>query len=185
LSLATIGFFDSGNNTSLGIRASRTAAGSGWTRSAIGLGMDVDDTVRAGASLWLHANRNVGIGTVEPAAKLHVRGESGQDLILAGDSSAPAFRVDNTGNVFVRGQLIGQRGPTGPAGPPGPPGPAVRTFAVCGPATFGSAGCSCQNVVGSSVAIAGSSCSITSDNGPCSFIAAAANTSGTCCVCRP
>jgi hypothetical protein len=78
LALATIGFF-SNNNTSLGIRALRTADvlvnQDGWNTTAIGLGMDVDDTVRAGASLWLHANGNVGIGTAEPKARVDVLGQ--------------------------------------------------------------------------------------------------------------
>jgi hypothetical protein len=73
LALASLGFH-SGNNTSLGIRAYRTDDGDGWPTAAIGLGMDVDDTVRAGATLWLHANGNVGIGTTTPRAKLHVNG---------------------------------------------------------------------------------------------------------------
>ena len=59
---------------SLGVRAIRTANGSDWCSTAIGLGMDVDNTPRAGASLFLHANGNVGIGTAAPAAKLQVTG---------------------------------------------------------------------------------------------------------------
>jgi hypothetical protein len=74
LALASIGF-RSENNSSLGIRAFRVAAGGDWTTTAIGLGMDVDDTPRAsGASLWLHANGNVGIGTNVPDQKLTVAG---------------------------------------------------------------------------------------------------------------
>lgn len=71
LTLASIGF-RAGNSTSLGIRGLRAAAGSDWTSTAIGLGMDVDNTVRAGAGLWLHANDNVGIGTSTPEARLHL-----------------------------------------------------------------------------------------------------------------
>jgi hypothetical protein len=73
LALATFGF-GSGNNSSLGIHALRVANDSGWPDTAIGLGMDVDNTVRAGASLWLHANGNVGIGTNSPSTKLEVNG---------------------------------------------------------------------------------------------------------------
>jgi hypothetical protein len=73
VALATFGFGSSGgNNSSLGLRALRVADGSSWFSTAIGLGMDVDNTVRAGASLWLHANGNIGIGTSVPAAKLDV-----------------------------------------------------------------------------------------------------------------
>ncbi len=71
LALATIGF-GSGNNSSLGVRALRVADGANWDSTAIGLGMDVDNTIRAGASLWLNANGNVGIGTSVPGAKLDV-----------------------------------------------------------------------------------------------------------------
>jgi len=64
LALASIGFH-SGNNTSLGIRALRTANGVDWGTTAIGLGMDVDNTVRAGgASLWLHGSGKVGVGGI-------------------------------------------------------------------------------------------------------------------------
>ena len=79
LALATFGF-GSANNSSLGIRALRVTDGSSWPSTAIGLGMDVDNTVRAGASLWLNAYGNVGIGTSSPGAKLHVVG----DAVVAG-----------------------------------------------------------------------------------------------------
>jgi hypothetical protein len=75
LALASIGFATVNNNVSLGIRGHRVADGPDWTTTAIGLGMDVDDTVRAGASLWLHANGNVGIGTPAPTARLDVSGD--------------------------------------------------------------------------------------------------------------
>jgi len=75
LSLASIGFM-SANSSSLGIRAFRTAAGGNWQTTAIGFGMDVDQTARAGgATLWLHSNGNVGIGTATPTAKLQVVGD--------------------------------------------------------------------------------------------------------------
>ncbi len=68
--------FDSTNNNgvALGIHAYRAATGNDWTTSAIGLGMDVDNTTRVGANIWLHASGNVGIGTVSPTAKLAVNG---------------------------------------------------------------------------------------------------------------
>jgi hypothetical protein len=73
LPLANIGF-NSGNNSSLGIKAFRTANGTGWYSTSIGLVMDVDDTVGAGgASVWLNAFGNVGIGTATPASKLTVQ----------------------------------------------------------------------------------------------------------------
>jgi hypothetical protein len=62
------------NSMSLGVRAIRTAKGTDWRTTALGLGMDVDNTVRAGAALFLHANGNVGIGTTAPEQKLTVNG---------------------------------------------------------------------------------------------------------------
>jgi endosialidase-like protein len=74
LAVSSFGFH-SGNHTALGIRAVRVSAGSDWTTSAIGLGMDVDNTVRAGgASLYLHANGNVGVATNNPRTRLDVNG---------------------------------------------------------------------------------------------------------------
>jgi hypothetical protein len=75
-----------GNNMSLGVRAIRTAQGADWYSTAIGLGMDVDNTVRAGASLFLHANGNVGVGATTPGAKLQVTGGGGTavDLVVNG-----------------------------------------------------------------------------------------------------
>ncbi|MBI3554076.1 MAG: hypothetical protein HY077_16390 [Elusimicrobia bacterium] len=60
-SIASLGF-TSGNSSMLGVRAYRTAAGANWQTTSIGLGMDVDNTVRAGASLWLNNNGSVGVG---------------------------------------------------------------------------------------------------------------------------
>ncbi len=105
LALATFGFA-SANSSSLGIRALRVANGSGWPDTAIGLGMDVDNTVRAGASLWLHANGNVGIGTTSPSTKLEVNGtvsaagfsgNAGAPLMLGTTDDQPLeFKVNGT-----------------------------------------------------------------------------------------
>ena len=68
LSLANIGFL-SGNNSSLGIRAYRSSAGTDWTNTALLIGYDVDNTVRASTGfLALSANGNMGINTVTPHA---------------------------------------------------------------------------------------------------------------------
>lgn len=87
--LASLGFFSGGGNYSrLGMVAQRVTAGTGWVTTAIGLGMDVDQTRRAGANLWLHANGRVGIGTSNPEASLTVDGDNlgqvqGDELRLA------------------------------------------------------------------------------------------------------
>jgi Head domain of trimeric autotransporter adhesin len=77
ISLANIGFL-SGNNSSLGIRAYRTSAGNEWTSTALVIGYDVDNTVRAAGGgagfLALHANGNFGIGTATPQYPLDING---------------------------------------------------------------------------------------------------------------
>ncbi|MFA7468543.1 MAG: hypothetical protein WCY82_09790, partial [Desulfotomaculaceae bacterium] len=81
LALASIGFL-SHNASAFGIRAYRTRTGNDWTTTAIGIGMDVDDTVRAttttpgyrGRALWLSANGYVGIGYNVPRESLDVNG---------------------------------------------------------------------------------------------------------------
>lgn len=85
ISLANIGFA-SNNNSSLGIRAYRSSPGTGWEKTAIVLGMDVDNTVRVNSGfVALNANGNVGIGTKTPVAKLEV---SGQVKITGGTPGA-------------------------------------------------------------------------------------------------
>jgi hypothetical protein len=104
-----------------------------------------------------------------------VPGGFAQNLIEAGDPNAPVFRVDNDGDVFVRGVAVGQqgppgeRGPQGLPGPPGPPGPAVRTIAACGPTPIGIPNCGCSNVITQRIASPGTSCAVTSDNGPLDY----------------
>jgi hypothetical protein len=79
-----------GNDLSFGVRAIRTAAGTDWNSTAIGLGMDVDDTPRAGAALFLHANGNVGIGTSAPVSVLEAAKSAPGAL-------GPALTLTNTG----------------------------------------------------------------------------------------
>ncbi len=105
LALGSIGFA-SGNSSMLGIRAYRTAAGTDWTTTAISLGMDVDNTLRAGANIWLHANGNVGIGTTGPTAKLHIAGDVRVDGNIAAKYQdvaewVPARRAMSAGTVVV------------------------------------------------------------------------------------
>ena len=72
--LTSLGF-TSNNNIAFGIRGIRTTAGSAWTSAALGIGMDVDNTARAGASIYLsNSTECVGIGTSIPTYKLQVVG---------------------------------------------------------------------------------------------------------------
>ena len=71
------------NNMSLGVRAIRTTKGTDWRTTALGLGMDVDNTVRAGAALFLHANGNVGVDATSPNSDLQIGNFEGQNRYLA------------------------------------------------------------------------------------------------------
>ncbi len=112
LPLANIGF-NSGNNSSLGIKAFRTANSTGWPWTSIGLVMDVDNTVGVGgASVWLNAFGGVGIGTPYPAAKLHVEGgnglfnhPAGRVDIQAGDGSIEIFRAGGVPYIDFKNSL--------------------------------------------------------------------------------
>ncbi|MHC4478756.1 MAG: hypothetical protein ACYTEL_24245 [Planctomycetota bacterium] len=90
LALASIGHAGPTNNVALGIRAYRTSSGSTWATEAIGLGMDVDQSVRIGASIWLNSYGNVGIGTPNPNSKLTVRGNI---LIESESTGAPVVEL--------------------------------------------------------------------------------------------
>jgi hypothetical protein len=83
VALSSTGFSAGSNQVALGVRAIRTANGTDWYTTAIGLGMDVDNTVRAGASLFLHSNHNVGIGTTTPGNDLEIGAFDNQDRFLA------------------------------------------------------------------------------------------------------
>jgi hypothetical protein len=106
LALATIGFLG-GHNSSLGVRAYRNANGTSWQTTAIGLGMDVDDTVRAGASLWIAASGvGVGAGATAPRGALDVpKGDVwvGQSLNV----SAPSDGT-NAGFLNIRNETNGR-----------------------------------------------------------------------------
>jgi len=201
LALASIGF-QSGHQSSLGIRARRISAGTGWPTTAIGLCMDVDHTASAGAGLWLNANTNVGIGTATPGQKLTVAGiiES-----TTGGIKFPDGSIQNTatlrGPTGIQGPpgpqgvpgpqgaqgLQGAAGPIGlkgPAGPKGDPGPPVSTFVVCTGPGLSSEVCSCGN--GRKITQVFSPCTVTSDRGSCSATTSPANGNrGSCCVCSP
>lgn len=82
ISLANIGYLSS-NNSSLGIRAYRNSTGTDWTSTALLLGYDVDNTVRAGGAFFsLSANGNIGIGTATPNAPLSFPPALGKKITL-------------------------------------------------------------------------------------------------------
>ena len=146
---------------------------------------------------------NVGIGTINPTARLHIAALPQGNYIQAGD----AFRVASNGDVFVRGQLLagtpgsagpqgpqgpqgpkgdpgpvgpqgptgaqGVAGPSGPAGPQGPAGQPVSTFAICG------SSCNCNG--GRLITDVAAPCTVTSNTGQCG----ATNLPNRCCVCSP
>lgn len=95
LALASIGFNASGNNASLGIRARRIANGGGWGTASVGLTLDVDNTVEAGAAIWLRHNRYVGIGTPVPEDRLDVAGA----LRVLSDSNPLRFTAGWSGHA--------------------------------------------------------------------------------------
>jgi hypothetical protein len=65
------------NNSSLGVSAYRYSTGSDWFSTSMILGMNVDNSVRAGSWMAL-APVGIGIGTVTPRGKLEVNGSSSQ-----------------------------------------------------------------------------------------------------------
>jgi len=108
LKLASFGFLSS-NNSSLGIEALRTANGTDWTTTAIGLKMDVDNTSPVNnAQIWLTSTGNVGIGTTSPRAKLHVRYQGNTNP--TGPTGTWAAWVENTqDNSGYNGLMVANR----------------------------------------------------------------------------
>ena len=111
LKLASIGF-DSGNQSSLGIEALRTANGTSWFTTAIGLKIDVDNTSPVNnAQIWLTADGNVGIGTTAPGAALQV-GSSFQ-VSAAGTLTGAAGNIsmwtNNSGYITSAGRAYPRR----------------------------------------------------------------------------
>ena len=93
LALASFGF-GSTNASSLGIHAYRVSAGSDWTTTALGLGMDVDNTTRVNNSgLWFSYQGNVGIGTVAPRAKLELNGSLLNTTAYNGNTNLGSYDI--------------------------------------------------------------------------------------------
>jgi hypothetical protein len=87
INLASFGFGPS-NTTALGIQGYRTATGSTYTESAIGIGMAVDNAFTP--HLWFHNNDNIGIGTMSPLAAAHINESS-----AVGVNAYPLFVTNN------------------------------------------------------------------------------------------
>ena len=87
LSLANFGF-SSTNNSSLGIRAYRSSAGTDWTSTSLLIEHDVDNTARVnGTFLALGAFGNVGIGTTTPGFPLSFAPTLGDKISLWSNST--------------------------------------------------------------------------------------------------
>jgi hypothetical protein len=108
LNLASIGFASS-NNSSLGIRAYRTTAGSDWTTTSLLLSHDVDNSPKInGGYIALAANGNIGIGSVTPAAKLHVSAGEGSVALFGPNSYGAQLYVGASATNFSAAALTAQ-----------------------------------------------------------------------------
>lgn len=127
----------------------------------------------------INSGGDVGLGTANPLAKLHIDGAAKVSALQFAD-----------GTIQTTAQYFGPPGPQGPVGPPGiagsqgfpgpqgPPGPTVLTSHFCGQGIS-----NCANVCVSVVATAPAPCTVTSNSGQCSFPGGFLN--GKCCVCNP
>ncbi len=98
-SLAHLGFTSTTNNVGLGIRALRYYAGNYWETTAILLGYDVDNSVRAGAAyITISGNSNVGVGLVEPKSTFEING--GFATKVKTISTTAALVLDNSASVW-------------------------------------------------------------------------------------
>ena len=110
--LASFGF-GSTNETSLGIKAYRTGAGSSWSTTAIGLQMDVDATEAAGgASIWLASSGFIGIGTQHPAAPLDVQqiystyNEGAYGYLIPNGNTGTATNTSASVSIRATGKIL-------------------------------------------------------------------------------
>lgn len=128
LGLASVGFH-SGNNTSLGIRARRFSNGTDWQTTAIGLGIDVDNTLRINdASLWLHPAGRVGISTSTPQQKLDVNGSAIIRGAMQITGNAGLVNLEGTDHAFI--QWFPKGGTAGRMGYLGYGDPASTSFTI-------------------------------------------------------
>lgn len=119
LALGSFGFVTSaGNQIMFGVRGYRISTGTDWTTTSIGLGMDVDNTVRAGASIWLSSNGSVGVSQVNPLARLHINSPDAVNAFLSsgltrglriyhGPNGSVLEGVDSTGTGSFQPLIVG------------------------------------------------------------------------------
>ena len=99
----------------------RTATGTDWTTTAMGLSYDVDTTVGAGGQLWFY-NGNVGVGTSSPSSRLEVKGAGSTltDAVLRINNPSTATYstsiLDFYSNGRTRAAIYGQQDNTGLGG---------------------------------------------------------------------
>lgn len=103
--LGSFGFTNGGNQVSLGIHGYQVTGGTGWTNTTIGLGMDVDNTTRAGANIWLNANGDVSIGTTAPDRLLSLSKSSGI-VGISLSSNGTEWDIDNRANNESEGNAF-------------------------------------------------------------------------------
>jgi hypothetical protein len=97
--------FGASNTTALGIRGYRTADGTSFNTSVIGLGMDVDNSSYTLANgMWFNSTGSIGLGTTNPGTKLDISGSFRNSLAtthsLLGGSGNVVVMADNTGTLY-------------------------------------------------------------------------------------
>ena len=96
LKLASLGFTTT-NEEHLGVYAYRTADGGSWNTTALGIGMDVDNTTRAAGTIWLYANGTIGLPTVTSGVW---NAGSVTGIITTGNAAAVSLLNTGAGDVL-------------------------------------------------------------------------------------